>query len=268
MGKVLSNEELLRYSQQGFIFPFQVLSSSEVAVYRRLLDSLFARLENEPHKLTLRQPHLHFRWAYELATDPRILDMVEDIIGPNILIHTSSIFRKAGSDTAWIPWHQDCHYWGLSEPRLVSAWIALTESNVANGCVQVIPGSHDRELPHRTAPTPDSMLASGLRLETEPDQSNMVSVALSPGAISLHHVNLVHGSGQNHTDKPRIGFAVRYAAPEVSQNLEHHRVVLARGSDDYHNYCLLGGPPPSNIDDGIESLREIDEWAVRVRFGR
>jgi hypothetical protein len=110
------------------------------------------------------------------------------------------------------------------------------------------------------------MLASGLRLEIEPDESTVVNVVLSPGGISLHHVNLVHGSGQNRTDKPRIGFAVRYVSPDVSQDLEHHRVVLARGRDDYHNYQLLDAPPPSNIEDGIEGLREIDEWVDRVRF--
>jgi hypothetical protein len=266
MGRVLSAEHLLRYNQQGFVFPFQILSSSEVSLYCDLIASLLATLDDEHHKLTLRQPHLHFRWAYDLATDPRILDLVQDIIGPNIIVHTSSIFRKSGNDITWVPWHQDGHYWGLSRPSLVSAWIALTESNVENGCVRVIPGSHDRRLPHRTVPTPDSMLASGLRLEVEPDGSNVVNVSLSPGAISLHHVNLVHGSGQNHSDKPRIGFAVRYVVPEVSQTLEHHRVVLARGRDDYHNYRLLDAPPTANIDDGIESLREINEWAKRVRF--
>lgn len=266
MGNVLSYEDLLRYSEQGFIFPFQIFSSIEVAVYRRLLDDLVTRLENEHDKLPLRQPHLHFRWAYDLATDPRILDIAEDVIGPNIIVHTTSIFRKNANDGAWVPWHQDGHYWGLSIPRLVSAWIALSESNVENGCVRVIPGSHDSRLPHKTIRTGDSMLASGLRLDTEPDESTVVNVVLSPGAISLHHVNLVHGSGQNRTNNPRIGFAVRYVAPEVSQDLEHHRVVLARGKDDYHNYFLLDAPPPSDIEDSIESLREIDEWVDRVRF--
>src|SRR5260370_37936185 len=104
MGNILSYEELTRYNEQGFVFPFQVFSSSEVREYGRLLDDLVTRLESEHHKLPLRQPHLHFRWAYDLATDPRILDIVEDIIGRDILIHTNSVFRKRAYDSAWEPW--------------------------------------------------------------------------------------------------------------------------------------------------------------------
>jgi len=149
---------------------------------------------------------------------------------------------------------------------LVSAWIALSESNLENGCVRVVPATHHARLPHKTLRTGDSMLASGLRLESEPHESTVLNVILSGGAISLHHVNLVHGSGPNHSDKPRIGFAVRYVAPEVSQELEHHRVALVRGRDDHHNYSVVSEPPSSKIEESIESLKEIDDWIERVRF--
>ena len=90
------------------------------------------------------QSHLRFKWVCDLATQPMILDAVEDVIGPDILIHSSTIFCKYANDKKFVSWHQDSHYWGLSEPRLVSAWIALTDSTVENGSLRVLPGTHTR----------------------------------------------------------------------------------------------------------------------------
>src|SRR5262245_19703065 len=251
MGRILSPDHSSQYRSSGFLFPFQALSSEEVCGFRVALEDLEARLKAREKPLPLWQCHLHFRWAYDLAIHPRILDIVQEIIGPNILVHTSSVFRKDAGDSASIPWHQDGHYWRISPPKLVSAWIALTESTIGNGCMQVIPGSHHERLPHSSVRRGGNMLASGLTLEQNPDESTAVNVVLAPGEISLHHLNLVHGSKQNNTAESRVGFAVRYAAPEVKQELAHHAVVLARGKDACHNYDLLSEPPGDDIESGI-----------------
>jgi len=262
----LSPAQVSQYRQSGFLFPFEVLSPEEVRRFRSGLEDLEARLNARGEPLPLWQCHLHFRWAYELATKPRILDIVERIIGPNVLVHTSSVFRKNPDDGAGIPWHQDGHYWRISPPKLVTAWIALTESTIENGCVQVIPGSHHERLPHSSVRQRGNMLASGLTLERPPDESSAVSVILAPGQISLHHLNLVHGSKPNRTGRSRIGFAVRYAAPEVRQELPHHAVALARGKDDCHTYQLLGQAPDGDIERGIESLAGLVTWIRQQRL--
>jgi len=103
-------------------------------------------------------------------------------------------------------------------------------------------------------------------LERPPDESIAVNVVLAPGEISLHHLNLVHGSKSNETRESRIGFAVRYAAPEVRQELRHHAVVLARGADDRGNYELLKQPPANDVDRGIESLAALVGWIRKQRL--
>ncbi len=266
MANLLSPGQVSQYQSSGFLFPLQALSSEEAGQFRSNLEDLEARLKARGNPLPLWQCHLHFRWAYDLATHPRILDIVEEIIGPNILVHTSSVFRKSPGDPASIPWHQDGHYWRISPPKLVSAWIALTKSTIDNGCMQVIPGSHHERLPHSSARRSGNMLASGLTLEQPPDESNAVNVVLAPGEISLHDLNLVHGSKQNKTRESRIGFAVRYAAAEVSQELPHHAVVLAQGEDACHNYDLLREPPDEDVERGIESLNRLVAWIRKQRL--
>ena len=91
---------------------------------------------------TNRKPHLLLPWLNEVIRHPTILDAVEDIIGPNILCWGSGFFAKAVKDLALVSWHQDSTYWGLSEPEVVTAWVAFTPSTVESGCMRVIPASH------------------------------------------------------------------------------------------------------------------------------
>jgi non-haem Fe2+, alpha-ketoglutarate-dependent halogenase len=267
MTKNFSPAQLSSYEQEGFLFPFRVLAIDEVLRFRAALEELEDYLARTNQSLPLWQPHLHFRWAYELATHPAVLDLIETITGPNILVHTSSIFRKEPHDAASIPWHQDGYYWQLNAPRLVSAWIALSDSTVENGCMWVIPRTHHRRLPHRSVKHRENMLASGLSLAQNPDESGAVAVVLKAGEMSLHHLNLVHGSKRNRTEQRRIGFAVRYVSPEVSQRLQHHSVLLARGRDDFHNYELLSEPPTDNIEEGVARLAGLVRRIRESRLG-
>jgi non-haem Fe2+, alpha-ketoglutarate-dependent halogenase len=263
----LAPRQVKQYERDGFLFPIAVLSADEVLQYRAALEELEAHQGHKLKPAQVVQLHLHFRWAYDLATHPAVLDVVETIIGPNILVHTTSIFCKYPHDSSYISWHQDGHYWGLSAPGLVSAWIALSDSTPANGCMQAWPGSHKHQLPHSQRRHSDNLLASGLTVEVEVDESSVVDLALRAGEMSLHHVNLIHGSGPNRSDSKRIGFAVRYVAPEVSQVLEHHPVVLARGRDDYHHYALLEEPPTGNGEASIAAQAAFARQLYKRRFG-
>ena len=194
------------------------------------------------------QLHLNFRWAFDLATRPGVLDAVEDIVGPDILVHTTSLFCKQPRDPAFVSWHQDAHNWRLDNPRLVTAWIALTESTPENGCMRVLPGTHRQRLPHESRPRPGNMLPTGLEIAVELDEADAVDFVLDPGQASFHHADLVHGSHSNRSAGKRIGFAVRYVSPAVRQERAHHAVVLARGEDEYGHYELLDEPPSSDFE--------------------
>lgn len=180
-----------------------------------------------------------------------MLDAVEGLIGPDLLVHTTSLFCKQPRDPAFVSWHQDAHNWRLDEPRLVTAWVALTESNDANGCMRVVPGSHLSQLEHEARPHEDNMLATGLSVAGEVDESEAVDFVLAPGQASLHHADLVHGSGGNRSDGKRIGFAIRYVSPSVTQERPHHAVVLARGEDRHGHYELLETPPSDDFEQAL-----------------
>ncbi len=261
----LTREQVESYERDGFLAPINVLTADELEEFHAELRVLERR--HGSVGLILSQPHLHYRWAYELATHPDVLDAVEDILGPDLLIHSSTTFNKAPRDATYVSWHQDGHYWGLSEPAVVSAWIAFTVSTSENGCLRVLPGSHrEGSLPHNaSAAGPGNLLRSGLELALEVDADEARDVTLRPGQMSLHHVYTVHGSNPNQSSLGRKGFAVRYLAPRVSQESEHHEVIVARGRDDYHHYAHAAPPAQRALD---ESMAADAAFARRLRAAR
>lgn len=260
MSKVLSATQVEAYRRDGLLFPVAALDESEVAHFRAIHDEFDRVLGGRPIAQQKGECHLHYQWACRLATHPRVLDAVEDLIGPNILIHSSTVFAKYPGDSKFVSWHQDSHYWGLSEPRLASAWIALTESTVENGCLRVLPGTHHRRFAHNEERHEHNILGKGLTVAESLNDLSPIDVVLRPGEMSLHHADLVHGSNANGSDGPRIGFAVRYVATSVRQTKPHHPVILARGDDDYHYYDIVE-KPTADLEAGLvaqtrfESLR-------------
>ena len=242
MFKVLTPDQVQTYHRDGLLFPLPALSAAEVEYFRACHDELDHRLGGRPTAVQKGDRHLDLKWICDLATHPAVLDAVEDIIGPDILIHSSTIFTKYAQDEKFISWHQDSHYWGLSEPRLVSAWIALTDSTTANGCLRVLPGTHTRAFEHLEQPQQANILSRGHTVCDRIDLDQAIDIVLRAGQMSFHHANLIHGSNPNTSPGPRIGVAVRYAATAVKQRKSHIPVILARGRDDYHHYQIQEQP--------------------------
>src|SRR5262249_5879183 len=154
----------------------------------------------------------------DLVRHPRILDAVEDLYGPDILCWTTNFFIKEKANPAFVSWHQDSTYWGLSQPDVVTACVAFTRANAGNGAMEVIPGSHKLDqIPHRDTFAKHTLLTRGQEIAVEVDHSQPVRLDLEPGEISLHHVRLVHGSPPNTSDHRRIGFAIRYIPTYLPQ---------------------------------------------------
>lgn len=242
MLKVLTPEQVDSYRREGLLYPLPALSAAEVEYFRACHDDLDQRLGGRPTAQQKGDCHLYVKWICDLATRRAVLDAVEDIVGPDILIHSSTIFTKYAQDKKFVSWHQDSHYWGLSEPRLVSAWIALTDSTVDNGCLRVLPGTHTRAFEHLEEPQPANILSRGHTVCGTVDVDQAIDIVLRAGQMSFHHANLIHGSKPNTSTGPRIGVAVRYVATAVKQKKRHIPVILARGQDDYHHYQLHERP--------------------------
>jgi non-haem Fe2+, alpha-ketoglutarate-dependent halogenase len=234
----LGEDFLNTYRERGFLFPLPALADSEATSLRTKLEELEAQHGGKLPPYINRKPHLLLTWLNELIRDPRILDPVEKILGPDILCWGSGFFIKNPHDRARVTWHQDSTYWGLSSADVATAWVAFTPSNSANGCMRVMPGTHTLEqLPHEDTFAPDNLLSRGQEIAVEVDESKAVDIVLDPGEMSLHHVLLVHGSEPNQSELRRIGFAIRYLPTHVKQRSGlADSATLVRGSDHYGHF--------------------------------
>jgi non-haem Fe2+, alpha-ketoglutarate-dependent halogenase len=255
--KMLSCAMMERFERDGFAFPIPVLAPQEVASFHAHCARLDLSTPSAP--LSWRTHlHLHFRWAYELAMHPAVLDAVEDLLGPDILILSTIMFAKRPGPE-FVSWHQDGRYLVRDHGPVfsLSAWIALTESSSVTGCLRAIPGSYRMgPLPHRCTHEKDNMLLRGETLDTDVDEPRAVDLPLSSGQMSLHHVDTFHGSGPNRSAGKRIGFTVRYAHPRVASTRSSAPAVLARGKDGFGKYPFAETLPPTDFLQGLRSLEQ------------
>jgi hypothetical protein len=245
--RLLSPASVARYHRDGFFFPITVLTAAEAAEYRGRLEAVEAEHGGALTGELRHKPHLLFTWLADLVRRPAILDAVEDVLGPDLLVWSSSFFIKNGRDAAFVSWHQDATYWGLSESDVLTAWVGFTEATIENGAMRMVPGSHTEQLAHRDTFAPDNLLSRGQEIEVEVDETRGVDVLLRAGEMSLHHVRMVHGSPPNRSDDRRIGFAIRYVATHVKQVAgDVDGAMLVRGVDDHHHF-VPEHPPAADL---------------------
>lgn len=233
----LTQAEIEAYRSRGYVFPVPVLAGPEVERCRADLARTEALVGGALAGRHNQKPHLLFPWLADLVRHPKVLDAVQDVIGPDILCWGSQFFSKGANDPGFVSWHQDGTYWGLSSQEVVTAWIALTPSTRRTGCMRVVPGTHLMQVPHSDTFAPDNLLSRGQEIAVEVADEDAVDIVLAPGEMSLHHVLLFHGSEPNRANHPRIGFAVRYVPTHVSQLTgERDSATLVRGADRHKNF--------------------------------
>ena len=238
MAKLLSEAQIEGYRSDGYVCPIEVLTEAEAGRYRAALERAEAAAGGALPAEHRHKPHLLYTWAAELVRHSRILDAVEDVIGPDILAWESVVFAKPARSEDFISWHQDITYWGLDqEGEVVSAWLALSPSTPASGCMRVVPGTHGQAVvAHRDTFGAHNMLSRGQEIAVEVDEADAVDLVLQPGQMSLHHVKIFHGSGGNRSDDRRIGFAIRYLPPHVRQDVGADSATLVRGRDPFGRF--------------------------------
>jgi non-heme Fe2+,alpha-ketoglutarate-dependent halogenase len=247
MNKMLTPTQVESYQRDGFVFPLTAMAPEEAADFRAELETFEQRigssLPKAEHKYRSR-PHLLFNWAQRLVRHPIILDAVEDLLGPDLLAYTATWFIKEPGTEAFTAWHQDATYFGLQPNHLhVTAWIALSETNVRSGCMQFLPGSiGDGQRPHGTG-LQSSVNDAGQYIRETIEERDAVDCVLKPGQFSLHNTLLVHQSGANTSSDRRIGLGVSYIPTSV-RHVGAARVPahLVRGRDDYRHFDLDPAP--------------------------
>lgn len=240
---ILSAEQLRSFREDGYVAPIPVLSPPEIAAARTHLDSLLRKTNGLADPSARYKPHLYAKWVSDLIRAPRVLDAVEDVLGPDLLVWRSIFFVKKGRSPGFVDWHQDSFYWRLDSDDVVTAWIALTESSVENGCLRVVPGSHLRpEVPHAIRFSKDNVLVRGQSAAAEVPEDAVRCVELRPGEMSLHHVRMLHGSRANASDRDRIGLAIRFLSTHVRRAGWRQFATLVRGEDRFGNFTLEPEP--------------------------
>jgi non-haem Fe2+, alpha-ketoglutarate-dependent halogenase len=243
MATHLTTDQAAQCRDKGYVSPLPALEAAETHALRRRFDELRARFGGTLPRTINTRPHLILTWLDDLIRDPRVLDPVESILGPDILCWASGFFAKAPGDGSFVSWHQDATYWGLSSNDVVTAWIAFSPSTPQTGCMRVVPGSQARQLGHRDTFEADNLLSRGQEIAADVDERDAVDIVLAPGEMSLHHVLIVHGSAPNRGADWRIGFTARFI-PTCLRQLSPVRdtAMLVRRSDSFGHFDLEPRP--------------------------
>jgi hypothetical protein len=267
MPKVLSEAQIAQYHEAGYLAPVACLGAAEAAGLRRRLEVVEALLGGPLRGDLRHKSHLLFPFLADLVRHPPLLDAVEDLLGPNLLCWTSNFFIKEAADPAFVSWHQDSTYWGLSAPEVATAWVALTPSDAANGAMAVIPGSHKLDqLPHRDTFHRHNLLTRGQEVAVAVDERQAVTLTLRPGEMSLHHVRLVHGSAPNPSADRRIGFAIRYIPTHLRQLMGGDSASLVRGVDRFHHFALEPRPERELAPEMLALHKRIAERNAQILY--
>ena len=238
MPKRLSDRQIADYEQNGFTCPVPVLTPEEVAEARSAIEAFEAKTGRTLDYPEKSKSYLLFDWADKLIRHPAILDAVEDLIGPDILVYHTTMWIKDPGTPQYIAWHQDGTYFYLDPPLHVTAWVALSDASVAAGCMHVLPGTHRLDwLEHADDTNPNNLILRGQAIYDRFDGETGVPMAVAAGEMSLHHTRLVHCSHPNNAADRRMGFGISYIPAHVKDvGATAGSAMLVRGEDRYKHF--------------------------------
>lgn len=232
-----------QYKRAGYSSSVRICNEESLAPLTGWLDRFAAREGSDESMSDQQNLHLTHREFWDLATHPRLLDMLEEVVGPNILIMGSKLRWKAAHEAPdrVFPWHQDITYWRLSPPEAHSAWIALDDNTLENGCLWVVPGSHDQLVPHVASEAPNALRHDGVIPVDQVQVDLAAPVEMRAGEAMLFDARTVHSSRPNTSADRRCNFLVRYISPSIRSG-RRWPSVLVRGHDWHGNFELLPRP--------------------------
>jgi ectoine hydroxylase-related dioxygenase (phytanoyl-CoA dioxygenase family) len=269
----LSSAQVEGYARDGFVSPVPALTREQAAHYREKL-AAFERavggpLTSDATDARYRsRTHVLLAWVHGLVRHPAILDAVEQLIGPDILVYTSTWFIKEPESPAIAAWHQDATYFGLRPYEHVTAWLALTDATAENGCMEFLPGSYRRgQLPHRAGVVAASVNRAGQAVTIDVDDAPAVHAPLRAGEFSLHHTLCLHRSQPNRSTGRRIGLAVSYVPTRVQHLGVKHKTpaMLVRGTDTFGHFALEPAPL-ADLDDAARAAYDRSYDGYRAAY--
>lgn len=264
----LSAAQAAQYWRDGYLFPVTVMDETEAQDHRETLETMEAEYKDWKARglplplATYKRINSHcvIPQAHRIAADPRVLDVIEGILGPDILIWSVEFFIKEAQSKSIVSMHQDLTYWGFGAvDHLLTAWIALSPATQDSGCMNFVNGSHKNPiLPHTDTQNADNLLSRGQEIQVDVAPEDRVFAELQPGQMSLHHGLMIHGSGPNVSADRRIAVAIRYCTPQIAQEVAaKDYAILARGADRTGNFINFTPPRSLFAPDALNLYEEI-----------
>jgi ectoine hydroxylase-related dioxygenase (phytanoyl-CoA dioxygenase family) len=239
MSLSLTAEQKEFYRKNGYLIGLPpIFTPAEMVEHNRSLAELMKLLKPGETAKDIREWHETSRWLYDICMNPRILDLVEGVLGPDFYMWASSFFIKEPHTTDIVGWHQDAYYWPMSPHNSVTVWLAFSDVDAENGAMKIVPGSHRAGLIKHQRKSKDAT-DSVLTLELESGtfrEDTAVQLKLKAGEISMHDDAAVHGSPANPSDRRRVGLTIRYSGTNVKNDLSvnpNFKAYLCRGVDEY-----------------------------------
>lgn len=273
--RTLSQVEQSAYWEEGYLFPFDVLARQEADHYRAELEAMERDYKDRKTSglplplVTYKRinAHIVMPFAAEIGLNERILDIVEGVLGPDIVLYSLEFLVKEAKTKHIVSMHQDLTYWGLgANDGVLTAWLALSDATQASGCMDFVRGSHKNPiLPHEDTFSEDNLLSRGQEIQVDVAEEDKVRDVLMAGQMSLHHGLTIHGSGPNVSDDRRIGVAIRYMSPHIARDDGGKEFgIAARGDCDTGNIHLLQ-PPKGLFDaDALATYDMVREDQAKV----
>ena len=267
MSKTLTRKQIDFWHENGYLEPVRFAPEDEMADYVARLEDFERDYPEHVPKLDVKA-HLLCGWANELVQNPVLLDVMEDLLGPNLLLAGAAFRIKPPDGRTFAEWHQDS-YVAAIKPFFCTATLALSEYSAENGCLRVIPGSHRwGTLPMSDTGDEDSILSRPYRVTSDFDEAQAVDVLLRPGELTLQHDHTIHGSRPNRSKARRIGLLADFTTPDArKESGARESAILVRGVDDF-GYWRTDETPDGELDEAALAAWERGAGAYVSNYYR
>ena len=261
----LSDAQIAQYWEDGYLFPLPSLPTEKALAYRTEIEGIERDWLDNGLPLPLNtykriNAHVVMPMVADIATHPAVLDVIEGILGPDIMVFSGEFFIKEPRTKHIVSMHQDLTYWGLGAiDGLVTAWIPLSPATPQSGCMDFVRGSHKNAiLPHEDTFDENNLLSRGQEVKVDVAEEDKTAIEIHPGQMSLHHGLTIHGSGPNVSDDRRIACVIRYMRPDMQQEVgEKDYAMLARGEDRHGNFIHVPKPTANFAPEAMALYDEI-----------
>ncbi len=268
MPTVLTEAQIESYHRDGFLAPVDIFTEDEAAALRAELEAAEAKWPEAFEGSARNNAHLNIMCLDRIVHEPRLVQAMQDLLGPDLLNYGTVLFIKEPHDPGFVSWHQDGKYMGLEPHVGITAWVALSPATKESGCMAMIPGSHHEIKDHEDTYGETNILTRGQEVQ-DVDESKAVATELRPGQASFHSARVIHASQPNNSDDRRIGFVIQpYMPPSVEQVIVPTGAQLVSGEDPHGNFYRLDRPKRDMDPADVKMRDKVNkEWADILYHG-